>query len=243
MSKILIIGESCRDIFVYCEAKRLCPDVPVPVLNVLYQKDNPGMAYNVYRNALKLSDGCFIHTNSNWCDVTKTRYVDAKSNHHFMRVDSPHVFKPYETEKDNLGSFDIVAISDYNKGYLSEETVQFICENHPCVFIDTKKPVSQFCKDAKYIKINDFEYQNSLPFIDENLSAKIIHTVGERGCFFEGDQYFVDEVEVKDVSGAGDAFFAALVVEYSKTQDIKKSIKFANQCASEVVKHKGVTTL
>jgi bifunctional ADP-heptose synthase (sugar kinase/adenylyltransferase) len=243
MPTILIIGESCRDIFVYCEAKRLCPDVPVPVLNVLYQKDNPGMAYNVYRNALKLSDECFIHTNSGWRDITKTRYVDEKSNHHFMRVDSPHLFKEFFPHKNYLETFDVIAISDYNKGFLSEETIQFICENHPCVFIDTKKPVSRFCKDAKYIKINDFEYQNSLPFLDDNLSAKIIHTVGERGCFFEGDQYLVDEVEVKDVSGAGDAFFAALVVEYSKTQDIKKSIKFANQCASEVVKHKGVTTL
>lgn len=243
MPSILIIGESCRDIFVYCEAKRLCPDVPVPVLNVLYQKDNPGMAYNVYRNALKLSNSCFINTNSNWRDITKTRYVDEKSNHHFVRVDSPHIFKGAEIDKGMLEIFDIVAISDYNKGFLSEETIQFICENHPCVFIDTKKPVSQFCKDAKYIKINDFEYKNSLPFLDENLSAKIIHTVGEEGCFFGGKQYLVDKVEVKDVSGAGDAFFAALVVEYSKTQDIKKSIIFANQCASEVVKHKGVTTL
>ena len=29
---ILVIGESCRDVFIYCDANRLCPDVPVPVL-------------------------------------------------------------------------------------------------------------------------------------------------------------------------------------------------------------------
>ena len=34
MKKILVIGDSSRDVFVYCDALRLCPDVPVPVLNV-----------------------------------------------------------------------------------------------------------------------------------------------------------------------------------------------------------------
>ena len=201
------------------------------------------MAYNVYRNALKLSNECFLHTNSNWQDITKTRYVDAKSNHHFVRVDSPHIFKEYRVDKDYLATFDIIAISDYNKGFLSEEIIQFVCENHPYVFIDTKKPVSQFCKDAKYIKINDFEYQNSLPFLTEKLIEKIICTKGGDGCSFGGENFSVNKAEVQDLSGAGDTFFAALVVEYSKTQDIKKSIKFANQCASEVVKHKGVTTI
>ena len=31
MKSILVIGESSRDVFVYCDALRLCPDVPVPV--------------------------------------------------------------------------------------------------------------------------------------------------------------------------------------------------------------------
>jgi len=52
-----------------------------------------------------------------------------------------------------------------------------------------------------------------------------------------------DKVEVKDTSGAGDSFFAALLVKYIETEDIKSAIKFANECASEVVKRKGVTTI
>ena len=48
---------------------------------------------------------------------------------------------------------------------------------------------------------------------------------------------------MKDVSGAGDTFMAGLVVEYCKTDDIIKSIKFANKCASEVVTHRGVSVL
>jgi bifunctional ADP-heptose synthase (sugar kinase/adenylyltransferase) len=33
MSSILVIGETCRDVFVYCDSNRLCPEAPVPVLN------------------------------------------------------------------------------------------------------------------------------------------------------------------------------------------------------------------
>ena len=33
MKKILVIGESCLDIFQYGDCKRLCPEAPVPVFN------------------------------------------------------------------------------------------------------------------------------------------------------------------------------------------------------------------
>lgn len=241
--KILVIGESCKDVFVYCDAKRLAPDLPIPVLNVVRQTENPGMAANVFRNIEKLGGEAFLISNEEWESVTKTRYVDEKSNHHFLRVDSPHLFKPFELAKSNLDYldyFDVIAISDYNKGFLTEKTIRKICEYHSCVFIDTKKQIKDFAKSAKYIKINDFEYKNSLPLTEE-LSAKIIHTDGENGCYFGGKHFPVNKIEVKDVSGAGDSFFAALVFMFAKTKDIEESIVFANSIASEAVKHRGVT--
>ena len=90
MKDILIIGESCRDIFVYCDALRLCPDVPVPVLNIIDQNENGGMAKNVQRNILNKINNCDIITNQDWMNVTKTRYVHKKTNHTFFRVDTPH---------------------------------------------------------------------------------------------------------------------------------------------------------
>ena len=48
---------------------------------------------------------------------------------------------------------------------------------------------------------------------------------------------------MKDSSGAGDAFLAALVVEYVRSEDIEKSIVFANECASQVVQHRGVSVI
>ena len=240
--KILVIGESCKDVFVYCDAKRLAPDVPVPVLNVVRQTENPGMAANAFRLIQKLQpNSSVLLTNDNWQNVTKTRFVDEKSNHHFLRVDSPHVFEPLEINFEELSGYDIIAISDYNKGFLTEETIEKICQCHPNVFIDTKKPIKDFAKSAKYIKINDFEYQNSKPYLTPELEAKIIHTAGENGCYFSGKHYAVNKVEVKDVSGAGDSFFAALIVSFASKRDIDYAIKFANSISSETVKHRGVS--
>jgi len=102
MSKILVIGESCRDIFVYCDANRLCPDVPVPVLGIRRQTENEGMAKNVQRNILNIIKECDIVTNNNWQEVTKTRYMHEQTNHMFIRIDTDHNIKRIDLNKVNL---------------------------------------------------------------------------------------------------------------------------------------------
>jgi D-beta-D-heptose 7-phosphate kinase/D-beta-D-heptose 1-phosphate adenosyltransferase len=242
MKSILVIGESSRDVFVYCDALRLCPDVPVPVLNVIDQSENPGMAKNVQRNIKSLIENCDIITNDNWFNVTKTRYVHENSNHTFFRVDSSHKIPKIDLSKIDY-DYEIIVISDYDKGFLSTDDIELICSNHSNVFIDTKKILGSWADKARFIKINDFEYKNSEKYITNNLANKIIHTMGSDGCEYMGVNYSVDKVEVKDVSGAGDTFMAGLVIKYFETKNIEESIKFANKCASTVVRHKGVSVL
>ena len=55
--KILIIGESCMDIFHYGECNRLTPEAPVPVFNSISLWKNGGMAMNVYNNFKMLIKG------------------------------------------------------------------------------------------------------------------------------------------------------------------------------------------
>jgi D-beta-D-heptose 7-phosphate kinase/D-beta-D-heptose 1-phosphate adenosyltransferase len=243
MKKILIVGESCLDIFVYCYAERLCPDIPVPALRIVKQTENPGMAKNVERNIQGIMDDCDIVTNSNWRTVTKTRYMDLTSNHMFIRVDTDHKMERVDVRKIPL-DYNMLAISDYNKGFLTEEDIEYFCEHHDNVFIDTKKVLGDWVAKAKFIKINNYEYERSKNSITKMLNDKVICTKGEFGAVFRGKIYPVKEkVEVKDVSGAGDSFFAALLVKYAETGDIEEAIHFANECASEVVKHKGVTSI
>ena len=243
MSQILVIGETCRDVFVSCDSNRLCPEAPVPVLNIVDQRENPGMAGNVRRNIESLlGDAIDINTNANWYEIAKTRYVHKESNHMFFRVDTTQSI-PRINVKDIDFDYDLIVISDYNKGFLLEEDIEYICTNHSNVFIDTKKILGPWVKDARYIKINDYEYRNSEPYLTEDIKYKIIHTMGGKGCEFAGRKYPTKKVEVKDLSGAGDTFMAGLVVKYIETQDIENSIKFANQCASKVVTQKGVAVL
>jgi len=70
MNKILVIGDSCTDIYTYCKSFRLAPDKPVPILEIVKVKENPGMACNVFCNAASLvGKDVDIVTNDNYTEV------------------------------------------------------------------------------------------------------------------------------------------------------------------------------
>ncbi len=240
--KILVVGDSCLDEFVYCDANRLAPDLPVPVLNELEITRNPGMAMNVYRNIANYISDVDIVTNLNWEKYTKRRYVHQKSNHHFFRVDSSETVSEIDFKSFDF-NYEMIVISDYNKGFLSEADITFICENHPLVFLDSKKAIDQWAAKAAWIKINDHEFNNSRFGLDSDIRKKVIHTLGENGCELDGRHFPTESHPVRDTSGAGDSFMAGLVVKFFETRDIERSIKFANEVASKVVQVRGVTTI
>ena len=237
---ILIIGESCRDIFIYCDSTRLCPDRPVPVLKVLKQTENYGMAKNVECNILALEQSCDIVTNPGWENITKTRYIHDETNHMFIRVDTDHTISRIKLN-DSFKEYKMVIVSDYNKGFLHENDIEYICNNHNNVFIDTKKQLGNWANRARFIKINNYEYERSKEHLTPLLTKKIIRTKGGEGCIYNNKIFPVDAIEVRDTSGCGDTFLSGLAVNYLNTNDIEQSIVFANRCASEVAKHKGVT--
>jgi D-beta-D-heptose 7-phosphate kinase/D-beta-D-heptose 1-phosphate adenosyltransferase len=160
----------------------------------------------------------------------------------FFRVDSTQKIEPADVSKIDF-DYDAIVISDYNKGFLTPEDISYICDNHPSVFIDTKKTLGDWVSKAKFIKINDVEYKNSKQFLTKELSQKIIHTMGGMGCEYQGKRYPTKKVEVKDLSGAGDTFISAFVVKFLETDDVGESIKYANVCASKVVSQRGVSVV
>jgi D-beta-D-heptose 7-phosphate kinase/D-beta-D-heptose 1-phosphate adenosyltransferase len=245
---ILIIGDSCKDIFVYCRCERLCPEAPVPVLDILETKENGGMAMNVYANLTKLKPEAAIITNSNWESITKTRYVDTVTNQMFVRIDNIRVQQDiFKIKRDTIkfNEFSAIIISDYDKGFLKEDDIEFISNKHKLTFLDTKKKIDTWAKEIAFIKINRKEYALSQDFFNSNkkIKNKVIKTIGEEGTEYLGIKYGVKKVEVKDLSGAGDTFIASLVSKYLDTKDIIKAIEYANKCSTIVVQKKGVTTL
>ena len=139
----------------------MCPDAPVPVFVPTFERENKGMAGNVYENLKSLGIECDIKCNSN--TITKTRYVEEKTNHMLLRVDSgeEEINRISGLTKELIESYDAIVVSDYNKGFLLEEDIQFICDNHPAVFIDTKKVIGEYCRNCLFLKININEYDKS----------------------------------------------------------------------------------
>ena len=245
--KILVIGESCRDIFHYGECSRLCPAAPVPVFKSVSIEKNGGMAKNVQENLNSLGVETDIVTNEGWTTITKTRYVDLNSNHMFLRVDeNDDLYGKINldiSQKKDFEIYDAIVVSDYNKGFLSTHTLQKVSRLHSLVFLDTKKILGEWCNDFRFIKINNREYESTKRTLTKNLKEKLIITRGPYGSEHEGELFPVSSVEVKDTSGAGDTFLAALVKKYVETKDIKQSIVFANECATSVVQKRGVSAL
>ena len=253
MKNVLVIGESCTDVFEYGSCTRLNPEAPSPVFVSKESKANLGMAANVATNIESLNKDGNLFVNflrSNPDQITKHRFVDEASNYILLRVDKDGPVDRIDllnTETiQRIKEADLVVVSDYDKGFLTESDLVTIASFAKKSFIDTKKPIRSWTSLFSYIKINKREFENPANDV-QTLSIhsdKIIVTLGENGAKI-GSTYIKPKtrVEVKDVSGAGDTFLAALVVEYAKSGDIIKSIEYANECAAIAVSNKGVVSV
>ena len=242
---VLIIGDSCKDVFVYGACNRMAPAAPVPVFIPGTFKENRGMAGNVYENFRSLGIDCKLITNPS--EIIKTRYIDQSTNHMIVRIDSGEekINRIENPEKLDFSQYDAVVISDYNKGFLSEEDIEKISDCHDMVFMDTKKLMGDWAKNVNFIKINEQEYERTKHLLksQEWINDKLIITVGSKGCIYNGKTYPVEKVEIKDLTGAGDSFLTGFVYRLLQTNDVSLSLTFANECATKVVQQKGVNTI
>jgi bifunctional ADP-heptose synthase (sugar kinase/adenylyltransferase) len=249
--RVLLIGDSCTDVYVYGDVKRLNPEAPVPILEPKREDSSKGMAWNVFDNLKAFGLSVFMLTNEE--KIIKTRYIHEKSNQQILRVDNEPEIKPLPYEPPFIEDrsayhkpphvvpptewYDVMVISDYNKGYVTQEKLFELVEwfEGP-VFIDSKK--TNLPADA-YIKINEIEHERMAYCNYENL----IITRGDEGAEYKGDLYPAEKVKVFDVVGAGDTFLAALTYGYLKYGTIEEAIPLANKAAAVAVSHRGTYVL
>ena len=249
--RVLVIGDSCEDVFIYGEIERMSPEAPVPILQPIRKTKNGGMALNVYNNFLSLGVEVDIITNEK-SQIRKVRYVDNRSSQMVLRIDENdeceeideitrmHICNNQYQDK----TYDAIVISDYCKGFLSKTDIELLCKSNKNVFVDTKKQLGKWIQHATFIKINSFEYKKNYDYFNtKDFTDKLIVTLGGEGCLYNGKNYPVKKVSVKDVSGAGDTFLAGLVYGYLDTNSIYKAIKFAQECTTIVVQKHGVSTV
>ena len=107
--KVLLVGDSCTDVYVYGTCERLNPEAPVPILRFNRKKTTKGMAWNVRENLMSFGMEVYIATNEE--SITKTRYIDEKYNQQMLRVDDEPFVKPMDYQLPD-GEYDALVISD-----------------------------------------------------------------------------------------------------------------------------------
>ena len=235
--KVLLIGESCKDIYHYGVCDRLCAEAPVPVFDYRAEETRPGMAANVLENLLAYNLKVDFLTNDA-SQLIKRRFVDTKSNQLLLREDIGHTVESVDVP--DCKKYDAVVISDYCKGLIDIKQVSELCRKfHGPVFVDSKNPDLRNFENA-IIKINNDEESKMLSLPEE---CELIVTMGKMGAKWRDNIYHTPQVDVFDVTGAGDVFLATLCYFYLHTRDLDKSIPKAVYLASKSVQHMGVYIL
>ena len=166
--------------------------------------------------------------------------------------------------KRNIFMVDIILISDYGKGvlseYLTQEIIKIAKESNKKILVDPKgkdytkyrgatlvTPNKKEASEATGIDIVDDETLREAGFWLKNsldLDMAMI-TLSEEGmAIFSDDIYKIDTVakEVYDVTGAGDTVLATLGFVLATGGDIKEAARVANAAAAVVVGKLGSAT-
>jgi len=246
MNNVLVIGDVIIDKYIYGTSTRISPEAPVPVITYIEEKETRGGAGLVYENLKSLGVNVDMFETPGEVSV-KTRIIC--DGHYITRIDDDAQANGTEVlkrvQETNFSQYDYVILSDYNKGVLDEarEIIKHINTFNCKVIVDPKEN-QWFYEGAWLVKPNYSEFE-SLEF--DNWQGNIITTnAGEEVvATIDGKRYEVpvDNLEVADVTGAGDCFLASFVYALTKGYDCEKAIKVAVRGSTESVKHAGTYIL
>ena len=230
---ILLLGDSCRDIYQFGTVDRMSPEAPVPVFVPSYREERDGMASNVFRNLEAL--GCDVNYLFGETS-TKTRLIDSRSRQQIVRIDDDVESEPMTFETAIPPGYDAIVISDYNKGLITYELVEELRKEFSGpIFVDTKKQnLARF--EGCIVKINQVEHAAR-----SSDCSNMIVTQGKQGALYNNKMYPAAAIDVIDVCGAGDTFLAALAYEYLQTDgNMEAAVEFAIRASAVTVQHTGV---
>lgn len=286
MSKVLVVGDIMVDQYIFVETNRTAPEARIPVWDEKRKETRPGGAANVARNLRALGDievslaGLtdfvsqemigYHDIDVSMCTGNQTmykrRYIGPDGEHLF-RHDNFLKFKadvPYFAERlkrDLSDQYEIVVISDYDKGTVTDEVVDVIRSVHKGpVVVDSKRHDLRIFSGFTILKVNEHEYdvQLSSPYYShvESLFDYVVVTKGARGAelrqrdpikdndiryVIHSEKFAISPVKAKDVTGCGDTHTAAMAFSLMQNPDMRQAVKFANHCAREVVQKFGTS--
>ena len=161
--------------------------------------------------------------------------------------------KIYTKIKNKIKQDDILIISDYQKGVISNNLLKKLKIKNYITFVDPKnKP--QYYKDAflvkpnmqkfeewtgKYSKIKAFKLLRRMnwKWLVISNNKKGVHVFNNLGQY---NYYRVKIVKKPNVIGAGDIFFAGIIYNYLKKYDIFTCVEIASYAATKCVAKKKI---
>lgn len=293
-AKVLVIGDFMLDTYTHGKIKRISPEAPVSVLNVLHEERHPGGAGNVVLNLISLgakvcavgrvgrdfggeeirnalentgTDVRGLFYQKRYKTPVKNRFI--ADSQQILRVDFETIQAIPEDVEDQvirslpelMNDCQIVAISDYGKGFLSHSllgiVIELAKEKKIPVIVDPKGIDFTKYRGATILKPNLTEAYAAAKLPQEisldEVAVTILRTCGVEQLLVtrsqEGISLFnrtgertdfpVRSKEVKDVTGAGDTVLAMISIALANGLDIKFAAQLANIAAGIVIERIG----
>jgi rfaE bifunctional protein kinase chain/domain len=292
-TKLLVVGDVMLDRYWFGDSDRISPEAPVPVVQVSKVDERLGGAANVARNVAALGAnttilgvvgedeaGNRIGELLRQSGVNSQLEVDPKvpttvklrviaRQQQLIRLDFEET--PSQTALEQklvrfekaLGTADVLVLSDYGKGALSQVATMIECARakNKVILVDPKGEDYEKYRGATLITPNRSELRQVVGrWADEDdltqRAQELRRSLGIRALLLtrseEGMSLFTDQGvshvraqarEVFDVSGAGDTVIATLAVALAAQWPLDRAMALANRAGGIVVGKLGTATV
>lgn len=278
--RIVVVGDIMLDKSIHGEVSRISPEAPVQIVNVKKETYELGGAANVASNISSLGGKVslfgFVGKDKNakiLSELLTERKIDyffeenylttlkvrvRGGNQQLLRLDyeesSPKNFGvkiKYKLGREIISS-DLILISDYAKGVINQDLMDFIKSFDKRIIIDPKPQNCSFYEDSFLITPNEKEAKemsgnediyHAGSYLKEKLNCNVLITRGEKGMTLFSDNDIGDiptaAKEVYDVTGAGDTVISTLSLSLASGASLEEAIILANNAAGIAVSKVG----
>ena len=292
-TKLLVVGDVMLDRYWFGDSDRISPEAPVPVVQVSKVDERLGGAANVARNVAALGAnttilgvigedeaGKRIGELLTQSGVNSQLEIDPKvpttvklrviaRQQQLIRLDFEET--PSQTALEQklarfekaLGTADVLVLSDYGKGALSQVAamIEYARAQNKVILVDPKGEDYEKYRGATLITPNRSELRQVVGrWADEDdltqRAQELRRSLGIQALLLtrseEGMSMFTDQGvshvraqarEVFDVSGAGDTVIATLAVALAAQWPLDRAMALANRAGGIVVGKLGTATV
>lgn len=293
-AKVLVIGDVMLDRYMVGDTKRISPEAPVPIVNVTETEDRAGGAANVAQSIVALGGSAKLlgitgddEAGTTLANQLTQHAVDSdfvrmkgvptivklrvlSHGQQLIRLDFEEPLHRCDSTEllqrfaESVLDVDVVILSDYDKGTLSESQlmIQLARKANVPVLVDPKGNDFAKYRGARLITPNLSEFEGVVGkcHSEEELVTKarslirefdfeaVLITRSERGMTLvedDGQKLHLptSAVSVSDVTGAGDTVISTLGTSIAAGASLADACRFANLAAGIAVTKVGTSTV